>query len=93
MVDPGAEEEYALATANCFVEIVYGCHVIPLALKSFQQAFNPGLVWSCKNRYYLTAGTSLAWRAFLLATSAGPRARLMLPRGALSGVECPVTSK
>jgi hypothetical protein len=32
-------------------------------------------------------------RAFLLATSAGPRARLMLPRGMLSGVECPVTSK
>ena len=36
---------------------------------------------------------SRAWRAFLLATSAGPRARLMLPKGALSGVECPVTSK
>jgi hypothetical protein len=32
-------------------------------------------------------------RAFLLATSAGPRGRLMLPRGMLSGVECPVTSK
>src|SRR5580693_3639461 len=32
-------------------------------------------------------------RAFLLATSAGWRARLMLPTGVLSGVECPVTSK
>ena len=31
-------------------------------------------------------------RAFLLATSAGQRARLMLPTGALSGVELPVTS-
>src|SRR5882724_6688607 len=36
-----------------------------------------------------------AWgmRAFLLATSAGQRARLMLPTGVLSGVELPVTSK
>src|SRR5882672_11972596 len=32
-------------------------------------------------------------RAFLLATSAGQRARLMLPTGLLSGVELPVTSK
>ncbi len=32
-------------------------------------------------------------RAFLLATSAGQRARLMLPTGVLSGVELPVTSK
>jgi hypothetical protein len=32
-------------------------------------------------------------RAFLLATSAGQRARLMLPTGLLSVVECPVTSK
>jgi hypothetical protein len=32
-------------------------------------------------------------RAFLLAISAGHRARLMLPRGVLSGVEFPVTSK
>jgi len=32
-------------------------------------------------------------RAFLLATSAGWRARLMLPTGVLSDVECPVTSK
>src|SRR6266699_4343879 len=36
-----------------------------------------------------------AWgmRAFLLATSAGQRARLMLPTGVLSGVELLVTSK
>src|SRR5438105_15672954 len=36
-----------------------------------------------------------AWgmRAFLLATSAGQRARLMLPTGVLSVVELPVTSK
>ena len=33
------------------------------------------------------------WRAFLLATSAGQRARLMLPTGLLSAVEFPVTSK
>jgi hypothetical protein len=32
-------------------------------------------------------------RAFRLATSAGHRARLMLPRGALSGDEFPFTSK
>jgi len=32
-------------------------------------------------------------RDFLLATSAGHRARLMLPRGVLSAVEFPVTSK
>src|ERR1700736_2376110 len=32
-------------------------------------------------------------RAFLLATSAGQRARLMLPTGVLSGVAFPVTSK
>src|SRR5260370_29841602 len=32
-------------------------------------------------------------RALLLATSAGQRARLMLPTGLLSGVELPVTSK
>jgi hypothetical protein len=32
-------------------------------------------------------------RAFLLATSADQRARLMLPTGLLSAVECPVTSK
>ncbi len=31
-------------------------------------------------------------RAFLLATSAGQRARLMLPTGLLSGVALPVTS-
>src|SRR6267378_8480601 len=36
---------------------------------------------------------SLPMRAFLLATSAGQRARLMLPTGVLSGVEFPVTSK
>jgi hypothetical protein len=34
----------------------------------------------------------LSIRAFLLACSAGERARLMLPTGVLSGVECPVTS-
>jgi hypothetical protein len=32
-------------------------------------------------------------RAFLLATSEDQRARLTLPRGVLSGVELPVTSK
>src|SRR5882724_13712901 len=32
-------------------------------------------------------------RALLLATSAGQRARLMLPTGLLSGVEFPVTSE
>jgi len=32
-------------------------------------------------------------RAFLLATSASHRARLMLPSGVLSGKEFPVTSK
>src|SRR5438874_2924124 len=32
-------------------------------------------------------------RALLLATSAGQRARLMLPTGLLSSVELPVTSK
>jgi hypothetical protein len=36
---------------------------------------------------------SARMRAFLLATSAGWRARLILPRGVLSEVECPVTSK
>src|SRR5271167_192360 len=36
---------------------------------------------------------SACMRTFLLATSAGQRARLMLPTGVLSGVECPVTSK
>src|ERR1700730_15764233 len=36
---------------------------------------------------------SAPMRACLLATSAGQRARLMLPTGPLSGVEFPVTSK
>jgi len=35
---------------------------------------------------------SSAMRAFLLATSPVQRARLMLPRGVLSGLEFPVTS-
>jgi len=43
-------------------------------------------------RYYFTQLLALI-RAFLLATSAGRRARLMLPTGVLSGVEFPVTSK
>src|SRR5882762_2650250 len=44
--------------------------------------------------YFLKTGAkSYLIRAFLLATSAGQRARLMLPTGALSGVELPVTSK
>src|SRR5882757_9787498 len=44
--------------------------------------------------YFLKTGAkSYLIRAFLLATSAGQRARLMLPTGLLSGVELPVTSK
>ncbi len=40
---------------------------------------------------YLTPAACVLAR--LLATSAGQRARLMLPTGLLSGVELPVTSK
>ena len=36
---------------------------------------------------------TMPMRAFLLATSPGHRARLILPKGVLSGKEFPVTSK
>src|SRR5260221_7722681 len=47
----------------------------------------------CRHLYPPAARLSARMRAFLLATSAGQRARLMLPTGVLSGVEFPVTSK
>src|SRR5450631_54925 len=51
-----------------------------------------GLMHRSKQQCHRYVAARLA-RAFRLATSAGHRARLILPTGLLSGVELPVTSK
>src|SRR5260221_14690026 len=47
----------------------------------------------CRHLYPPAARLSARMGGFLLAPSAGQRARLMLPTGVLSGVHFPVTSK